>query len=329
MRWVSYSSNSGRHVGLLDQETVRAVDGVTDLVALLGDDGQTLRDAARAAHRHPAEVVELTDVHLHAPISRPPSIRDSLCFLDHLRGCRQAMGAPAELPAVWNSVPAFYFGNPASVVGPFDDVAISPGSSLFDFELEVGAVIGRGGRDLHPKLAEAHIIGYTLFNDWTARDLQAIDMELGIGMGKGKDSATTLGPWLVTPDELEPFRRDGRLSIELRAFVNDREITCGTLDQADWTFGEILSYVSRGVDLVPGDVIGSGTVPGGCLFEHTRIDTREDPASWLAVGDVVRLQGDGLGSTRQTVRAANPVHSLPDRAANPIYAVANRVEVHQ
>jgi 2-keto-4-pentenoate hydratase/2-oxohepta-3-ene-1,7-dioic acid hydratase in catechol pathway len=211
-------------------------------------------------------------------------------------------------------VPAFYFGNPAGVVGPFDDVAISPGSSRFDFELEVGAVIGRGGRDLHPKTAEDHIIGYTLFNDWTARDLQAIDMELGIGMGKAKDSATTLGPWLVTPDELEPFRRDGRLSIELSAFVNDREITRGTLDQADWTFAEVLSYVSRGVDLVPGDVIGSGTVPGGCLFEHTSADTFVDPASWLSVGDVVRLQGDGLGSTRQTVLAAEPVHALRNRA---------------
>jgi 2-keto-4-pentenoate hydratase/2-oxohepta-3-ene-1,7-dioic acid hydratase in catechol pathway len=310
MRWVSYGSNSGRRVGLLEEDTIRALDGVSDLLVLLGDDGQSLRDAARTAHRHPAEVVEVGDVQLHAPISNPPSIRDSLCFLDHLRGCRQAMGATPELPPVWNTAPAFYFGSPASVVGPFDDVAISPGSSLFDFELEVGAVIGRGGRDLHPKNAEDHIVGYTLFNDWTARDLQAIDMEMGIGMGKSKDSATTLGPWLVTPDELEPYLRDGRLAIELSAFVNDREITRGTLDQADWTFGEVLAYVSRGVDLVPGDVIGSGTVPGGCLFEHTRLDTREDPASWLSVGDVVRLHGDGLGWTRQTVRAAEPVHAL-------------------
>jgi 2-keto-4-pentenoate hydratase/2-oxohepta-3-ene-1,7-dioic acid hydratase in catechol pathway len=314
MRWVSYSGKSGRRIGLLEEDTIRAVDGVPNLLALLGDDGQKLRDAAVTAHRHPEEVVAVTDVLLHAPISSPPSIRDSLCFLDHLRGCRKAMGVPTELSPVWNTVPAFYFGNPAGVVGPFDDVAISPGSSLFDFELEVAAVIGRGGRDLHPKTAEDHIIGYMLFNDWTARDLQAIDMEVGIGMGKSKDGATTLGPWLVTPDELEPYRRDGRLSIGLRAFVNDREITSGTLDQADWTFGEVLAYVSRGVDLVPGDVIGSGTVPGGCLFEHTSADTREDPASWLSAGDVVRLEGEGLGSTRQTVRESEPVHALRNRA---------------
>jgi 2-keto-4-pentenoate hydratase/2-oxohepta-3-ene-1,7-dioic acid hydratase in catechol pathway len=314
MRWVSYSGNSGRRIGLLEDGTIRALDGPPNLLALLGDDGANLRDAAEAARRHPAEVVALTDVQLHAPISSPPSIRDSLCFLDHLRGCRRAMGAPPELPPVWNTAPAFYFGNPAGVVGPYDDVAISPGSSRFDFELEVGAVIGRGGRDLHPKSAEDHIVGYTLFNDWTARDLQAIDMELGIGMAKGKDSATTLGPWLVTPDELEPHRRDGRFAIKLSAFVNDREITCGTLDQADWTFGEVLAYASRGVDLIPGDVIGSGTVPGGCLFEHTSPDTLQDPTSWLRVGDVVRLEGDGLGSTHQTVRAAEPVHALRNRA---------------
>jgi len=318
MRWVSYTGTTGRHIGLLDGDTIRALDGVPNVLSLLGDDGENMRDAAEAAHRQPTEVVALTDVQLHAPISAPPSIRDSLCFLDHLRGCRRAMGVPPELPPIWNTVPAFYFGNPAGVVGPFDDVAISPGSSLFDFELEVGAVIGRGGRDLDPKTAEDHIVGYTLFNDWTARDLQAIDMELGIGMGKAKDGATTLGPWLVTPDELEPYRRDGRFAIKLRAFVNDREITSGTLDQADWTFGEILAYVSRGVDLVPGDVIGSGTVPGGCLFEHTSADTREDPAFWLNVCDVVRLEGEGLGSTRQTVRASQPVHALQ-----------NRTEVHQ
>lgn len=316
MRWVSYIGNSGPRIGLLEDGTIRALDGPRDLLALLGDDGQKLRDAAEAAQRRPAEVVAVTDVRLQAPIPRPPSIRDSLCFLDHLRGCRRAMGAPAELPPVWDTVPTFYFGNPAGVVGPFDDVAISPGCTMFDFELELGAVIGRGGRDLHPDTAEEHIIGYTLLNDWTARDLQAIDMEMGIGMGKAKDGATTLGPWLVTPDELQPHQRDGRLSIELSATVNDREITRGTLDQADWTFGEVLAYVSRGVDLVPGDVIGSGTVPGGCLFEHTSPETRDNPASWLRSGDIVTLQATGLGLTRQTVRDAAPVHPLRNRKEN-------------
>jgi 2-keto-4-pentenoate hydratase/2-oxohepta-3-ene-1,7-dioic acid hydratase in catechol pathway len=106
------------------------------------------------------------------------------------------------------------------------------------------------------------------------------------------------------------------LSIELSATVNDREITRGTLDQADWTFGEVLAYVSRGVDLAPGDVIGSGTVPGGCLFEHTTPETRDDPASWLSSGDVVTLQATGLGLTRQTVREATPVHPLRNRKEN-------------
>jgi 2-keto-4-pentenoate hydratase/2-oxohepta-3-ene-1,7-dioic acid hydratase in catechol pathway len=313
MRWVSYIGETGPRTGLLDGDSIRGLEAGLDLVALLGDDGQRLQDAAAVAQHNPAEVVAITDVRLQAPIPRPPSIRDSLCFLDHLRGCRRAMGAPPDPPPVWDSVPTFYFSNPASVIGPFDDVAISPGSTMFDFELEVGAVIGCGGRDLDPNTAEDHIAGYTLFNDWTARDLQAIDMEMGIGMGKSKDGATTLGPWLVTPDELAAHRRDGKLSFELSASVNGRQITRGTFDQADWTFGEVLAYVSRGVDLVPGDVIGSGTIPGGCLFEHTTLGTREDPASWLQPGDVVTLQATGLGQTRQTVRQAAPVKPLRNR----------------
>ena len=119
--------------------------------------------------------------------------------------------------------------------------------------------------------AEEHIVGYTFYNDWTARDHQLGDLARGIGLGKSKDSATTLGPALVTVDELKQYRRGGRLAFALSATVNGEELTHGTLDQMDWTFGELLAYVSRGTDLTPGSVIGSGTVPGGCLLEH--VDT--------------------------------------------------------
>jgi hypothetical protein len=134
MRWVSYLGSSGPRIGLVENGTIQALDGPRELLALLGDDGQKLRDAADAARRSPAEVVALTDVRLQAPIPRPPSIRDSLCFLEHLRGCRRAMGAPEELPPVWDTVPAFYFGNPAGVLGPF----IVP--------LTAGRTVSGGGR---------------------------------------------------------------------------------------------------------------------------------------------------------------------------------------
>jgi 2-keto-4-pentenoate hydratase/2-oxohepta-3-ene-1,7-dioic acid hydratase in catechol pathway len=304
VKWVTYDGGTGPRAGVVDGETVRGLQAGVTLLSLLGDDGETLAEAGAAARRDPAEVRPLSDVRLLAPLPRPPSIRDGLCFLDHLRGCYRAMGRSPQLPPVWLERPAFYFANPAAVVGPHDDVPISPGSTMFDLELEVGAVIGRGGRDLHPDTAERHIVGYTLYNDWTARDHQQHDMAQGIGMGKGKDSAITLGPALVTADELEPHRRDGRLAFELTASVNDREIAKGSLADMDWTYGELLAFVSRGTELLPGDVVGSGTVPGGCLLEHVDTGDMTTFTGWLQPGDVVSLRGEGLGETRQAVRPA-------------------------
>lgn len=311
MRWVTYEAGDGVRTGVIDGESVRGLAAGTTLEGLLADDD--LVEAGEDAWRAPAEVRELDGVRLLAPLRRPPSVRDGLCFLDHLRGCYKALGRDVELAEVWSQSPAFYFANAEAIVGPYDDVPIAPGSTMFDLELELGAVIGRGGRDLHPDRAEEHIAGFTLYNDWTARDHQVVDMAQGIGMAKSKDSAITLGPALVTVDELEPHRRDGRLVLELSATVNGEELTRGTLDRMDWTFGELLAYISRGTDLRPGAVIGSGTVPGGCLLEH--VDTAELGAftGWLQPGDVVGLSGVGLGETRQTVTQGIDV--VPLRAA--------------
>ena len=299
MRWVTYDAGSGPRAGLLDGETVRGLPAGVTLLGLLGDDGERLADAGATARSAPAEVHPLAGVRLLAPIPRPPSVRDGLCFLDHLRGCYRALGRPADLHPAWSQTPAFYFGNPAAVIGPHDDVPIAPGSRWFDFELEVGAVVGRGGRDLHPDTAARHIVGYTFYNDWTARDHQLRDMAQGIGMGKSKDSAITLGPALVTADEVPP-------GFEVAAAVNGREIARGSLSGMDWSWGELLAFLSRGTDLVPGDVIWSGTVPGGCLLEH--VDTPDLGAftGWLAPGDEVVLSATALGETRQTVRPAVP-----------------------
>lgn len=309
MRWVTYDAGEGPRTGLLDGEEVRGLPAAVTLVSLLGDDGERLADAGASARREPAEVRSLDAVRLLSPIPRPPSVRDGLCFLEHLRGCYRALGRPTELAQVWSQTPAFYFGNPAAVVGPHDDVPIAPGSQLFDFELEIGAVVGRGGRDLHPDEAAGHIVGLTFFNDWSARDHQVRDMAQGIGMGKAKDSAITLGPALVTVDELGPAA-DGRFPVEVTAEVDGTEIARGTLATADWSYGELLAFVSRGTDLVPGDVIGSGTVPGGCLLEH--VDTPDIAAydGWLRAGDVVTLRSPALGETSQTVRPAVPVTPL-------------------
>jgi 2-keto-4-pentenoate hydratase/2-oxohepta-3-ene-1,7-dioic acid hydratase in catechol pathway len=302
MRWVTYDAGSGPRTGVIDGETVRGLRAGVALVDILDE----LAEAAAAA---PDEVRALDDVRLLAPLPRPPSVRDALGFLEHLRGCYRALGRPGELHEAWSQTPAFYFANVASIVGPHDDVPLAPGCAMFDFELEVGAVIGRGGADLHPDEAEQHIVGYTFFNDWSARDVQLRDSAQGIGMGKSKDSASTLGPALVTVDELEPYRRDGRLAFEVAVTLNDEKIGHGSLDMMDWPFGELVAFASRGVTLVPGDVIASGTVPGCCLLEHA--DGADLAGSrWLRPGDVVSLSSEALGETRQTVVAGRDIIPL-------------------
>ena len=251
----------------------------------------------------PAQVVAVADVELRAPIPEPPSVRDCLCFLDHMRNCQQVTGAGRTLSDTWYRVPAFYFACPATILGPYQDAPIAPGSAWQDFELEIAAVVGPAGADLTVEQAQQAIVGYTIFNDWSARDLQMFDSQLGIGQSKGKDSGVTLGPYLVTPDELEQYFADGRLDLEVTALVNDEVIGSGSTSAMDWTFAEVISYASRGVSLRAGDVFGSGTVPTCTLIEH--LDAA-DPAAfrgWLHDGDVVTLRVRGLGEIRQTVRA--------------------------
>ncbi|OBK20783.1 fumarylacetoacetate hydrolase family protein [Mycobacterium asiaticum] len=328
MKWVTYRGADGERVGVLSGEQIHALKAGQTLLGLIGLGPDGLRAAGEEALRSPAAVVALGSVTLGAPIPRPPSIRDSLCFLDHMRNCQEATGGGRVLADAWYRIPAFYFACPATVLGPYDDAPMAPGSVWQDFELEVAAVIGTAGKDLTVDQAEAAIVGYMIFNDWSARDLQALEGQLRIGQAKGKDSGVTLGPYLVTADDLEPFRRDGKLSLQVQALVNDTVIGSGSTAAMDWTFGEVISYMSRGVPLQPGDVIGSGTVPTCTLVEH--LIKPESFPGWLRDGDVVTLQVEGLGSTRQTVRATpEPVPLRPrtnPSSAAPVSApIAARV----
>lgn len=310
MHWVTYDAGFGERTGILLGDRVHGLRTGTSLLGIMRSGEHCLREAGQSARRAPDEVWDAGEVRLLSPIPRPPSIRDALGFLDHLRGCYRALGRSPELHPAWSKVPAFYFANAGAVVGPNEDVPVAPGSRMFDLELEVAIVIGRGGRDLRPDDAETHIAGYMLFNDWTARDHQLLDLALGIGMGKSKDSAITLGPALVTADEFYDRRRDGRLDLALSASVNGRQLTRGNFDQMDWSLGELVAFISRGVDLFPGDVIGSGTIPGGCLLEHVDTPVLADFTGWLRPDDTVVLSGDGLGETRQRVTAGAEIIPL-------------------
>ena len=330
MKWVTYQGDSGERTGVLSDDAIHAMPPGVTLLELVGRGADGLREAGEEALRSPAETVRLDDVRLLAPIPRPPSIRDSLCFLDHMRNCQAVTGAGRELADTWYRIPAFYFACPATVLGPYDDVPMAPGSAWQDFELEIGAVIGTTGKDLTVEQAEQAIIGYTIFNDWSARDLQQLEGQLAIGQAKGKDSGVTLGPYLVTADELEPYRHlshPGKLSLQVTALVNDTEIGSGSTAQMDWTFAEVISYASRGVTLSPGDVFGSGTVPTCTLIEHLSLTSLESFPGWLHDGDVVTLKVEGLGETRQTVRATHapyPLAPRPNPDAAPPLARVNR-----
>jgi 2-keto-4-pentenoate hydratase/2-oxohepta-3-ene-1,7-dioic acid hydratase in catechol pathway len=265
----------------------------TRLLDLLGDDGSRLAEAAEAATRAPAEVLPLAEARLRAPVPVPPSIRDFMAFEQHVATMTRALGR--ELDPDWYELPVFYFTNPAAVYGPREDIAIPPGCTWFDYELEVAAVVGRGGADLHPDEAEAHLAGYLVLCDWSARDLQAREMRQLLGPAKGKDSATSFGPYLVTLDELQPRRAGNAYNLRMTASVNGRPYSDGTLADLYWSFGQMLAYASRGTRLVPGDVIGSGTVGGGCIAELSGTGGH-DAYPWLRPGDTVRLEIEQLGA---------------------------------
>ncbi len=308
MRWVTYRSTDGtERAGLVIDGRIHGLAPGTSVIDLLGDDGQRMAEAASRATDDPGEVIDLAGANLSAPV-QPPQLRDFLTFLDHLRNVQAA--AQIALDPAWEEIPAFYFANVAAVIGPYDDVPISPGSEWFDYELEVAAIIGKEGSDLHPEEADDHIVGFTIFCDWSARDLQRYEMKLSLGPSKGKDSANTLGPMLVTKDELEPYRSENSYHLEMKGFVNDELMSHGWMDQMDWSWGEIVSYASRGTRVLPGDAICSGTVPTGCLFEHFAAKGPDDFGGWLKPGDVVRLEVQELGATRQEVLPAPPVHRL-------------------
>ena len=324
MKWVTFKDNNGERVGVLSGDDVHALEPGLSLLELIGRGAAELREAGEDALRS-APTARLDQLTLMAPIPRPPSIRDSLCFLDHMRNCQAAMGGGRVLKDSWYQIPAFYFACPSTVLGPYDDAPMAPGSAWQDFELEIAAVIGTTGSDLSVAQAEQAIIGYMIFNDWSARDLQMLEGQLAIGQAKGKDSGVTLGPYLVTPDELEPYRRDGKLSLEVTALVNDAVIGAGSTSAMDWSFAEVIAYASRGVTLRPGDVFGSGTVPTCTLVEHLDAAAPESFRGWLHDGDVVTLKVQGLGETRQTVRKTPAPQPLPARPNPDAVPAAKRV----
>ncbi|MFI2781718.1 fumarylacetoacetate hydrolase family protein [Streptomyces sp. ALB3] len=303
MRFATYEHQHRHRVAVVEEDgTLLPLPGVTSLTTLLAEtDGLPGLLAAGAAARDVPAGPHVSQVRLLAPL-QPTSVRDFVTFEEHVEGVRRAVDGVAGVPEQWYAAPTFYFTNPHAVYGPHDGVPVPPGSAALDFELEVAAVIGREGRDLTPERAHDHIVGYTVLNDWSARDLQSAEMKVGLGPCKGKDTATTLGPYLVTADELEPYRdSEGFLRLALTAAINGETIGEDLLSHMSWTFEEMTAYASRGTRVVPGDVLGSGTCGnGGCLAELWGLRGEQTPPP-LKPGDTVSLTVEGVGTLTNTV----------------------------
>ena len=299
MRFATFSAGGRVQAGVVGDAGLHPLADGTSVLQLVRAGLPAALAAGRRALDGPA--VPASGVRLLPPLD-PPTIRDFVAFEEHVEGVVASVGDGAGVVPEWYEAPTFYFTNPYAVTGPYDDVPVPPGCQLLDFECEVAAVVGRDGASLTPEQARDHIFGYTILNDWSARDLQRREMKVSLGPAKGKDSATTLGPWLVTADELEPYvDEDGFLAVEMTVAVNGTQVGHDLLSNMGWPFEELIAYASRGTWVRAGDVLGSGTCGnGGCLAELWGRRGRLDPPP-LRPGDVVEMTVEGIGTIRNQV----------------------------
>jgi 2-keto-4-pentenoate hydratase/2-oxohepta-3-ene-1,7-dioic acid hydratase in catechol pathway len=230
-------------------------------------------------------VYSATDVQLSAPLPNPPSLRDFIAFEDHIAATSKKRGQ--LIPPEWYKMPVYYKGNHRTIIGPDETLAWPLDTTKLDYELELACVVGRKGRDIPERQAEHYIAGYTIMNDFSARDIQFQEMACRLGPAKGKDFATAMGPCLVTPDEIVDL---GALTMIAR--VNGEEWSRGRFGTIHWSFPQMIAHVSRGETIHPGDVLGSGTVGGGCGLDMDR---------YLKPGDLVELEIQPIGVLRTCV----------------------------
>jgi fumarylacetoacetate (FAA) hydrolase len=272
--------------------------GETTMLGIIERQDEAL-PAIREALQRDLRKRPLGSVKLLAPIPRPPSMRDGYAFRQHVETARKNRGL--EMIPEFDQFPVFYFTNHQAVVGPGEVRVMPHHLQKLDFELEAAIVVGRQGRNVSVSEADSYIFGLTIMNDLSARVLQMEEMKLSLGPAKGKDFATALGPYILTLDELEPKKtpKGNSYTLAMRAFVNNVQVSEGNLGDMTWTFAQILERVSYGVDIFPGDVIGSGTVGTGCFLELNGSGITKN--QWLHTGDVVTLEIEKLGKLENTI----------------------------
>jgi 2-keto-4-pentenoate hydratase/2-oxohepta-3-ene-1,7-dioic acid hydratase in catechol pathway len=281
----------------LSELTGRGEPRLEDALPWIGDQAAEIaeRAATWTGRRFlPGEIAFLP------PVVRPPSFRDFYAFEAHVKNARAKRGL--EMAAAWYEIPVFYFSNPNSLIGHDSEAFAPAGSQELDYELELGVVIGKGGRNIPLERAWEHVAGFTIINDLSARDLQRAEMTVGLGPAKGKDFATAVGPWLASLDEFGDRISGEKLELEMIARVNGRELSRGNTSSLHHSIPHLIAQASRDAELLPGDLIGTGTVSTGCILELGP----ENAGGWLKAGDVVELEIERLGILRTPIVARPP-----------------------
>ncbi len=332
MKLVSFKNNSGEErIGLfVKDQTIDLADAAKKLSLSLPADmneflegGDKFMDSARKVERVFIEgrldIGATIKPALLAPVPHPPSCRDGYAFRQHVATARRNRGA--EMIPEFDQYPIFYFTNHNAIFGEGDVVVELDHLRQLDFELEAAIVIGKRGKNISSNDADNYIAGYTIMNDFSARVLQMEEMKLNLGPAKGKDFATAIGPWLVTPDELENYQAGtefgNKHNLRMTAVHNGKQVSDGNLGDMNWTFAEIIERASYGVELFPGDVIGSGTVGTGCYLELNGtklLEAKQKGESftpiWLQAGDTIELSITGLGKLSNKIVKAEEDRSI-------------------
>jgi len=246
------------------------------------------------------KLIKLNEVQLLNPIVKPNSLRDAYAFRQHVEAGRKGRGLP--MIEEFDLSPVYYYSNHSSITGPGDLFFNKYHLNKLDFELELSIIIGKKGKNIKIEEADDYIFGFMIMNDWSARDIQKQEMALNLGPAKGKDFCTSLGPFLVTRDELKrktlKTKTGNVYDLKMSAFINDKKVSEDNAKNMNWTFAQIISHISIGTTLYPGDVIGSGTCATGCLLEINLTNKTND---WLELGDSVKLEIEKLGVLKNKI----------------------------
>jgi fumarylacetoacetate (FAA) hydrolase len=326
MKLVSYKTEDREHLGVFVNGHIYNLNSCDKLIPdnmneFLWGGPELMVHAARVNEDIRSGKIEAKEelfFELTAPVPHPTSCRDGYAFRQHVASARR--NRKLDMIPEFDQYPLFYFTNHNAIQGPGEIECMPDHFQKLDFELEVAVVLNKKGRNITAAEADSFIAGYMIMNDMSARTLQMEEMLLNLGPAKGKDFSTVIGPWLVTPDELEQYKVAAKpghtgnaYNLEMKCVVNGKQVSAGNMADMDWTFAEIIERAAYGCDVLPGDVIGSGTVGTGCFLELNGtgvLNNADYEPQWLQPGDLVEMEITGLGMLGNIIKKADSDFSI-------------------